>query len=92
MALDVLDVLSFYSSIVAEAVAEVLRKKKYVENQKSQEHKLSLAQINGRLSELQDKRVELEEEKRLLLNQVQTTDIDILTEPIWYLFYKIIFL
>lgn len=60
-----------------------------MEHQKSQENKLSLAQINGRLSELQDKREELEEEKRLLLNQSLTTDIDILTEPIWYLFYEI---
>lgn len=72
-------------------MAEVLRKKKFVERQKLQENKLSLAQINGRLSELQDKRHELEEEKRLLLNQAQTTDIDILTEPIWYLFYEIHF-
>lgn len=39
-----------------------------------QENKLSLAQINGRLSQLQDKRVELEEEKRALLDQTQTSD------------------
>lgn len=70
-------------------MAEVLRKKKFVEHQKLQENKLSLAQINDRLSELQDKRNELEEERRLLLNQALTTDIDILTEPTWYLFYKI---
>lgn len=39
-----------------------------------QENKLSLAQINGRLSQLRDKRDELEEEKRALLNQSQATD------------------
>lgn len=39
-----------------------------------QENKLSLAQINGRLSQLRDKRDELEEEKRMLLNQSKTTD------------------
>ncbi|XP_015376458.1 PREDICTED: uncharacterized protein DDB_G0286175-like isoform X2 [Diuraphis noxia] len=39
-----------------------------------QENKLSLAQINGRLSQLRDKRDELEEEKRALLNQSQVTD------------------
>ncbi|XP_025418200.1 GATA zinc finger domain-containing protein 7-like isoform X2 [Sipha flava] len=58
----------------AEADAEVLRKKKCVEYQKMQENKLSLAQINGRLSQLRDKRDELEEEKRALLNQTHTND------------------
>ncbi|XP_050526539.1 GATA zinc finger domain-containing protein 14-like isoform X2 [Daktulosphaira vitifoliae] len=58
----------------AEADAEVLRKKKCVEFQKMEENKLSLAQINGRLSALRDRREELEEEKRVLLNQVQATD------------------
>jgi uncharacterized protein YigA (DUF484 family) len=52
----------------------VLRKKKCVEYQKMQENKLSLAQINGRLSQLRDKRDELEEEKRALLNQTHTND------------------
>ncbi|CAI6358338.1 unnamed protein product [Macrosiphum euphorbiae] len=58
----------------AEVDAEVLRKKKCVEYQKMQENKLSLAQINGRLSQLRDKRDELEEEKRALLNQSQAND------------------
>lgn len=39
-----------------------------------QENKLSLAQINGRLSQLQDKRVELEEEKRALLDESQASN------------------
>jgi len=73
--------------------AEVLRKKKRVEYQKIQENKLSLAQINGRLSQLKDKRDELEEEKRVLLNQMQTTEdtsqstalITPKTESNWYL-------
>lgn len=39
-----------------------------------QENKLSLAQINGRLSQLRDKRDELEEEKRVLLSQTHTND------------------
>lgn len=60
--------------LIAEADAEVLRKKKCVEYQKMQENKLSLAQINGRLSQLRDKRDELEEEKRALLNQSQSND------------------
>lgn len=79
----------FFKSFIAEAVAELLRKKKLMEHKKLQENKLSLAQINGRLSELQDKRVELEEEKHLLLNQVQTTQNDIFTEAFWYLYYEI---
>ncbi|CAH1731596.1 unnamed protein product [Aphis gossypii] len=58
----------------AEVDAEVLRKKKCVEYQKMQENKLSLAQINGRLIQLRDKRDELEEEKRALLNQSLATD------------------
>lgn len=39
-----------------------------------QENKLSLAQINGRLSQLREKREELEEEKRQLLNQTQNNE------------------
>jgi len=69
----------------------VLRKKKCVEYQKMQENKLSLAQINGRLIQLRDKRDELEEEKRALLNQSQATDDSMATalvvaktESIWY--------
>jgi len=69
----------------------VLRKKKCVEYQKMQENKLSLAQINGRLIQLRDKRDELEEEKRALLNQSQATDDSIATalvvaktESNWY--------
>lgn len=59
---------------LAEVDAEVLRKKKCVEYQKIQENKLSLAQINGRLFHLREKRDELEEGKRVLLNQLQTTE------------------
>lgn len=69
----------------------MLRKKKCVEYQKMQENKLSLAQINGRLIQLRDKRDELEEEKRALLNQSQATDDSIATalvvaktESNWY--------
>lgn len=69
----------------------MLRKKKCVEYQKMQENKLSLAQINGRLSQLRDKRDELEEEKRALLNQSQATDDSMATalvvpktEANWY--------
>jgi len=69
----------------------VLRKKKCVEYQKMQENKLSLAQINGRLSQLQNKRDELEEEKRVLLSQSQATDDSMATalvvpktESNWY--------
>lgn len=58
----------------AETDAQLLRKKLYLENQKIQENKLSLAQINSRLSELRGKRNELEEEKRALLKQKQTTE------------------
>lgn len=39
-----------------------------------QENKLSLAQINGRLSQLRDKRDELEEERRALLSQTHTNN------------------
>lgn len=59
-----------------------------------QENKLSLAQINGRLTQLRDKRDELEEEKRTLLNQTQTTDetgatalVVPKTETNWYLYF-----
>uniref|UniRef100_A0A2S2PMZ2 Uncharacterized protein n=1 Tax=Schizaphis graminum TaxID=13262 RepID=A0A2S2PMZ2_SCHGA len=79
----------------AEADAEILRKKKYAEDLKIQENRLSLAQINGRLSELRDKRDELEEEKRELLNQKQTIINTVLTvpEPKWYIYtIKCIFL
>lgn len=69
----------------------MLRKKKCVEYQKMQENKLSLAQINGRLSQLRDKRDELEEEKRALLNQSQANDDSMATslvvpktESNWY--------
>lgn len=69
----------------------MLRKKKCVEYQKMQENKLSLAQINGRLSQLQNKRDELEEEKRVLLSQSQATDDSMATalvvpktESNWY--------
>jgi len=62
-----------------------------VEYQKMQENKLSLAQINGRLTQLRDKRDELEEEKRALLNQSQATDDSMATalvvpksESNWY--------
>lgn len=55
-----------------------------------QENKLSLAQINGRLSQLRDKRDELEEEKRALLNQTQASNDSVATalvvpktEPFW---------
>lgn len=44
-----------------------------------QENKLSLAQINGRLSQLRNKRDELEEEKRTLLNQTQAIDDTVAT-------------
>ena len=68
-----------------------MRKKKYAEDQKIQENKLSLAQINGRLSELRDKRDELEEEKRELLNQKQTiiNTVIAVPEPKWYINYTI---
>lgn len=69
----------------------MLRKKKCVEYQKMQENKLSLAQINGRLIQLRDKRDELEEEKRALLNQSLATDDSMATalvvaktESNWY--------
>ncbi|XP_003243494.1 uncharacterized protein LOC100574705 [Acyrthosiphon pisum] len=64
-----------------EADAELLRKQKFAEDQKMQENKLSLAQINGRLSELRDKRDELEEEKRELLNQNQTIINTVIAVP-----------
>lgn len=56
-----------------------MRKKKCVEYQKMQENKLSLAQINGRLSQLREKREELEEEKRQLLNQTQNNEDTVAT-------------
>lgn len=56
-----------------------------------QENKLSLAQINGRLSELRDKRDELEEEKRELMKQANT--VIAVPEPKWYIYtIKCIFL
>lgn len=64
--------------ITAETDAQLLRKKLYLENQKIQENKLSLAQINSRLSELRGKRNELEEERRVLLKQKQTTEYALL--------------
>lgn len=67
------DIVIFFC-VIAESDAEVLRKKVYLKNQKIQENKLSLAQINGRLSELRDKKDLLEEEKRALLEQKQNTD------------------
>lgn len=65
--------LLFFFFFIAESDAEVLRKKMYLRNQKIQENKLSLAQINSRLSELRDKKDLLEEEKRALLEQKQNT-------------------
>ncbi|KAL5238252.1 hypothetical protein ACI65C_005662 [Semiaphis heraclei] len=64
-----------------EADAELLRKKKCAEDLKIQENKLSLAQINGRLSELRDKRDELEEEKRELLKQAIINTVIAVPEP-----------
>ncbi|VVC36932.1 Hypothetical protein CINCED_3A008478 [Cinara cedri] len=57
------------AEIQAEKNAEILRKKKILENQQIQENKLSLAQINGRLTELHDRRNELQQEKQALLSQ-----------------------
>lgn len=71
-------ILLMFNSITAETDAQLLRKKLYLENQKIQENKLSLAQINSRLSELRGKRNELEEEKRALLKQKQTTEYALL--------------
>ncbi|XP_025196025.1 uncharacterized protein LOC112595142 [Melanaphis sacchari] len=65
----------------AEIDAEILRKKKCAEDLKIQENKLSLAQINGRLTELRDKRDVLEEEKRELLNQKQTIINTVIAVP-----------
>lgn len=88
-------IISIYNLIclIAEADAEILRKKKCVEYQKMEENKLSLAQINGRLSQLRDKRDELEEEKRALLNQTQASNDSVATalvvpktESFWYLY------
>lgn len=83
--------LFIFNILIAKFDAEILRKKKCVEYQKIEENKLSLAQINGRLSQLQDKRTELEEEKRALLNQTQSTDDSLANtsaqakiEPYWY--------
>lgn len=67
-------------------IAEISKKKKCFELKKIEENKLSLEQINGRLSELQYKRYELEEKKRSLLNQI------ISLEPValkWYLVYQL---
>lgn len=67
-----------FNYITAETDAQLLRKKLYLENQKIQENKLSLAQINSRLSELRGKRNELEEERRALLKQKQATEYALL--------------
>lgn len=66
----------------------MLRKKKCVEYQKMEENKLSLAQINGRLAQLRDKRDELEEEKMTLINQMRDDDIVSKQQMIWYLLLK----
>lgn len=63
-----------------------MRKKKCAEDLKIQENKLSLAQINGRLSELRDKRDELEEEKRELLKQAIINTVIAVPEPKWYIY------
>jgi len=64
----------------------MLRKKKCVEYQKMEENKLSLAQINGRLSQLRDKRDELEDEKMTLINQMRDADnIVSAQQTLWYL-------
>jgi len=64
----------------------MLRKKKCVEYQKMEENKLSLAQINGRLSQLRDKRDELEDEKMTLINQMRDADnIVSAQQQLWYL-------
>lgn len=63
-----------------------------MENQQIQENQLSLAQINGRLSELHIKRNELQQEKQELLNQTQIIDKMSFTVPRtglkWYLFHQ----
>lgn len=59
------------AEILAEFNADILRKKKSLENRQIQENKLSLAQINGRLSELHIKRNELQQEKQALLSQTE---------------------
>jgi len=73
---------------IDEINAEMLRKKKCVEYQKMEENKLSLAQINGRLAQLRDKRDELEEEKMTLINQMRDDDIVSKQQMIWYLLLK----
>lgn len=79
------------AEILAEMNAEMLRKKKTLENQQIQENKLSLAQINGRLTELLDRRNELRQEKQALLSQTEITDIMSLamqrTGLKWYLYF-----
>lgn len=83
-------------SLIAEANAEVLRKIKYLEQQKLEENKLSLAQIDGRLSELRDKRDELEEEKQALLNEAKASNNDVPSIPEveakWYFYYQMRFI
>lgn len=70
---------NYYYCLIAKADAEILRKKKCVEYQQIQENKLSLAQINGRLSQLKCRRDELEGEKRSLLKQSNKIKLN------WYL-------
>lgn len=60
----------------------MIRKKKCVEFQKKEENKLSLAQINGRLTQLRGRREELEGEKITLINQMR--DVDHLQQALWY--------
>lgn len=87
----------FCYTLIAEADAGVLRKKKFLEQQKLQENKLTIAQINYRLSELQDKRVKLEEEKQALLSQAKNTNNNLLLylpaiEATWYIYYHMRFI
>lgn len=87
----------FCYTLIVEADAGVLRKKKFLEQQKLQENKLTIAQINYRLSELQDKRVELEEEKQALLSQAKNTNNNLLLylpaiEATWYIYYHMRFI
>lgn len=86
--------LYFAYFLLADVEAETLRKKKCEENQKIKENKLSLAQINGRLSELQDKRHTLEEEKRALLNEAKDGNISfsLNAESKWYILYYTMFI
>lgn len=84
----------FSGSLVVEA--EILKKKTFLEQQKHLENNLSLAQINGRLSELQEKRDELEEEKEALLRQAKNTNKLLLSFPEmeakWYFYYQMRFI